>query len=210
MWGEEYKEVCLHHAKELRSLKKCAVMWNVEDSDVLDMRNFCPAFITRIAKTQFEVIDDYDDICFASLDLEGDDGLANLWGTYIKPPTDEFVDYCKEHRLFSSGAHSRHNDKYLHKVSPKRKAAHDKAAENMEKAARNVIKRVKSKNMRIIGIGDVVQIPLVPQDRAKLDLHHLTGVVVQVNEYYGTEAMVCSSQAKKGTKIGKQCRTDGA
>ena len=36
----------------------------------------------------------------------------------------------------------------------------------------------------IIGKGDVVQIPLVPQDRGKLDLHHLTGVVVNVNDYY--------------------------
>ena len=146
---EEYEEVCLHHVKELQSLKKCAVMWNVEDSDVSDMCNFCPAFITRTAKTQFEVMDDCDDTCF-----------ANLWGTYTKPPTDEFVDHCKEHRLFSSGAHSQDNDKYLHKVSPKRKAARDKAAENMEKAARNVIKHVKSKNIGIIGIGDVVEIPL--------------------------------------------------
>jgi hypothetical protein len=55
----------------------------------------------------------------------------------------------------------------------------------MGKAARNVIKHVKSKITGIIGKGDVVQIPLVLQDRGKLDLHHLTGVVVNVNDYYG-------------------------
>jgi hypothetical protein len=92
-------------------------------------------------------LDDYDDICFSTLDLKGD---KNLWGTYIKRPSDAFVDYCKEHRLFSSGAHSRFTDPFVHEVTPKRRAAQDSAADNMGKATRNVIKRVKSKNTGII------------------------------------------------------------
>ncbi len=53
------------------------IMWNVEESDVADQCNFCPAYLVKITNTEYEIMDSYDDICFATRPLDGDDGLVN-------------------------------------------------------------------------------------------------------------------------------------
>ena len=54
----------------------------------------------------------------------------------------------------------------------------------METSAKKVYNRVKSKSGNV-NVGDVVHIPLVQQDRAKISSGNLTGVVVNINDHFG-------------------------
>ena len=55
------------------------------------------------------------------------------------------------------------------------------------------MRRVKSKQA-LIAVSDVVHVPLVQQDRAKVDSHNLTAVVVNVNKHFD----VCQVVVKNG------------
>lgn len=46
------------------------------------------------------------------------------------------------------------------------------------------MRRIKIKQA-LIAVGDVVHIPLVQQDRAKVDIHSLTAIVVNINNHFG-------------------------
>jgi len=124
--------------KEMRLMWKCTVMWNVEGRDPSDIRSFVPAYLVKISKELYEVMDDYEDICFASLTMGGPDGVESLWGKDMKPPTFEFVEHCKDNNLFSDGAHSRKIEGVEHDVTPRRKASREQAAKHMETSAKKV------------------------------------------------------------------------
>ncbi len=51
----------------------------------------------------------------------------------------------------------------------------------MDCSSRNVMKKIKSKS-DIVEIGNVVCMPLVQQDRLKVDASNLTGVVVNIKK----------------------------
>ena len=72
--------------------EKHVVMWNLEDDDPSDVRNFIPGYLVKISNSVYEIVDDKDDICFATVAMEGEDGLKELWGTIVKFPLDEFVE----------------------------------------------------------------------------------------------------------------------
>jgi hypothetical protein len=175
-----------------------AVMWCYDPSDIDDVRNFAPGILRRISNDKYEVMDDKDDICFAELSLDnGDDGLPNLWGTYLKIPTTEFVQYCIENNVLDDGYNRATNSAdtaNLHEVTPRCKMARGVAADNMYKSANKVYNRVKSKSNGNVIVGDVVHIGIAPQDRGKVDPTNLTGVVVNINEFYG----VCQVAVKTG------------
>ena len=40
---------------------------NLEDDDATDVHNFIPAYLVKVANNIFEVMDDKDDVCFATL-----------------------------------------------------------------------------------------------------------------------------------------------
>ena len=169
----------------LRLREQRAVMWSLQDTDDhSDVRNFVPGYLKKVATNVFEVVDDKNDVCFATATVDDpEDGLINLWGTVLKLPTEEFVEHCKENSLFFDGSAAR-LDGLDHDVTPGRRATREKAALMMNQSARKVLKRVKSRTATL-SIGDVVQVPLVQQDRAKVDAQNLTGVVVRVNDTYG-------------------------
>jgi hypothetical protein len=178
----------------LRLREQRAVMWSLQDNDDhSDVRNFVPGYLKKVATNVFEVVDDKNDICFATATVDDpEDGLINLWGTVLKLPTEEFVEHCKENCLFFDGNAAR-LDGLDHDVTPGRRATREKAALMMNKSARKVLKRMKSRTATL-SIGDVVQVPLVQQDRAKVDAQNLTGVVVRVNDTYG----MCQVAVKTG------------
>ncbi len=43
------------------------IMWNVKESDVTYQCNFCPAYLVKVSNTEYEIMDDKDNICFATL-----------------------------------------------------------------------------------------------------------------------------------------------
>jgi hypothetical protein len=55
------------------------------------------------------------------------------------------------------------------------------------------MKRIKSRSV-FVEIGDVVQVPLVQQDRSKVDAGNLTRVVVNINNTFG----ICQVAVKTG------------
>jgi hypothetical protein len=202
-WEHQYSDIRVEQKGKVLTLdvvlaleirQYICVMWNYDATDINDIRNFCPGFLRRISNDKYEVMDDRDDICFSELSLDGDDGLCNLWGTYLKPPTKDFIDYCRGNRLFDGGYNrATHSEDIGHEVTPRRKSARDTAADNMNKAATKVYNRVKSKSGNV-KVGDVVHIGIVPQDRGKVDPTNLTGVVVNINDHYG----VCQVAVKSG------------
>ncbi len=51
------------------------IMWNIKESDVTDCRNFCLAYLVKVSNTEYGIMDDINDICFATLQMDGDDDL---------------------------------------------------------------------------------------------------------------------------------------
>ena len=152
-----------------------------------------PTILVKVTEHHvYEVMDDNDDICFASLQIEGKEGVKSLWGTYTKYPTVEILEHCKTNHLFSDGANNR-LDGIEHEVSPRHAATRRQAAKMMERSARKVMRRVKSKQA-LISLSDVVHVPLVQQDRAKVDAPNLTAIVININNHFG----VCQLAVKNG------------
>ena len=79
----EVKSTLLDFAGLMSIREKHVVMWNLEDEDPSDVRNLVPAYLVKISYSVFEIVDDKDDICFASVTMDGNDGLNELWGTVI-------------------------------------------------------------------------------------------------------------------------------
>ncbi len=63
-------------------------MWNVEGTDNLVVWSFVPANLVKISSDEFEVMDNYDDICFASLTLSNPDSVEIIWETDMRAPND--------------------------------------------------------------------------------------------------------------------------
>ena len=61
----------------------CVIMWNVKESNVTDWCNFCPAYLVKVSNTEFEIMDDNDNI-FVTLQMDGVNGLESIWGTFMK------------------------------------------------------------------------------------------------------------------------------
>ena len=178
----------------MRLNDKRVIMWYIgeDEMDLSDLRNYVPTILVRVYEHVYEVMDDNDDICFASLQIGGEEGLKNMWGSFIKYPNVEFLEHCKTNHLFCDGANNR-LDGIEHEVSPRRAATRRQAAKMMDRSARKVMRRVKSKQA-LIKLGDVVHVPLVQQDRAKVDAPNLTAVVVNINNHFG----VCQLAVKMG------------
>ena len=115
------------------------------------------------------------------LDLGGDDGLNNLWGMYVKYPSQKFVATLRE-RLENNYA-----DEDALDESPNRAVLRKKAHENMTKkalAVRGII--LKKSPELVVKTGDVVLVPLADEDRTKVDGGNLIGVVVSTNKLNST------------------------
>jgi hypothetical protein len=141
-------------------------MWHIGKEDVNsgDVRDYVPTLLVKVTEHVYDIMDDNDNICFALLQLEGEEGMKVLRGTYMKYPTDEFLKHCKTNHLFSDGTNNR-LDGTEHKVSPHRAATHRQAAKMMDQSARKVMRRVKCKQT-LIALGNVIHMPSVQQDRA--------------------------------------------
>jgi hypothetical protein len=155
------------------------------------VRNFVPAYLVKISNSVYEIIDNKDDICFASVSFDGDDGLIQLWGMVLKFSYDDFLEFCKDQCLFYDGGNKRING-INHEVTPNCTGLQLEVAKVMDKSARKVMKRIKSKS-EVVTLGDVVQVPLVKRDWAKIG--NLTGVVVNINSAFGVCQVAVKSDA---------------
>ncbi len=65
-----------------------------DDVDSSDVHNYVPTFLVSDTQHVYEVMDNNDDICFALLQLDGEEGMKALWGSYVKYPNNKFLKHC--------------------------------------------------------------------------------------------------------------------
>jgi hypothetical protein len=142
-----------------------------------------PAYITRISKHQYKVMD-ADDVGTIALEWDGNEGVRNLVEcTYIKFSTKNYVDYFRSIAPTASVSSALYlADK--HKVSPTWGSPHKQASDLLESKAKKM-KLAAIEKMGRLGkvfvVGEVVQVPMADVDKAKVDNSNLTGVIINVN-----------------------------
>ena len=67
------------------------------DDNATDGHNFIPAYLVKVANDISEVMDDRDDMCFATL---WKDSLTERWDNEVRLPCTNFVKHRKDNCLF--------------------------------------------------------------------------------------------------------------
>jgi len=144
----------------------------------------------KVRSEQYELLDlNEHDKVDEDLDWKGDDGLANSWPLYYKYPHKGFLDSYREELTLAL------IDMDAHDVSPHRNSLRKTAAENVQKKADSVRKKLLKKSPSLVfKLGDVVMVPLDDVDRTKVDGANLIGVVVTINKLNAT----CRVAVKQG------------
>jgi hypothetical protein len=116
----------------------------------------------------------------AQLDWDGDKGVENLMDIYIQHPLQNFIDYFQPH--LSTAALSSTMSQDQHKVSPHRVGLRKCAARKLESCAKSMKAVAMTKGVsKVFEVGEVVLVPLVDVDKAKVDAQNLTGVIVNID-----------------------------
>ena len=177
------------YLQRMRLKEKVPIAYCMNVKNITKIQSFVPAILVRVSKKQWELMDENDENVEEQLEWDGDNGIANMVGMYIKHPDKEFCDYYQSLLTAVHTATPAHeDDKEEHsdvcKVTPRRSALRKRAHEKMTKAAatmkKNVMKRVGED--KVCEVGEVVHVPLKDIDKAKVDTGNLTGVIVQVDK----------------------------
>jgi ribosomal protein S17 len=111
------------------------------------------------------------------LDWKGDHGLEPNWNMYYKYPSEEFVQSYRRDLELVEDTQDAVNE------SPRRHGLRKKAAENMANKGTSVKNKILEKSPElVINVGDVVLVPLVDEDRTKVDGGNLIGVVISTDK----------------------------
>ena len=165
------------------------------EKNIADVASFVPAFLVKIGKNLWEVMDEHDETMDKQIDWDGDDGLNNVWDLYIKHPDQTFCEYFK-----SINVEVGKKAKESVIVSPRRAELRRKASASLEKAANAVIKRTKKQvgDDPVCEIGEVVHVRLKDEDKAKVDSGNLTGVIVAIDKSRSQAQVAVKSGVLKG------------
>ena len=190
------------YLQRMRLKEKVPIAYCMNIKNITKVESFVPAILVRVTKKQWELMDENDENMEEQLEWDGDNGIANMVGMYIKHPDKEFCEYYQSllTAADTAAAAAHENDKEEHvdvcKATPRRSAMRKRAHETMTKAAetmkKNVMKRVGED--KVCEVGEVVHVPLKDIDKAKVDTGNLTGVIVQVDK--------SRSQARVAVKSG--------
>ena len=71
---------------------KVPIAFCIDESNITKMESFVPAILVRIGKTQWELMDENDDE-MEQMEWDGDNGIGNMVGMYIKHADKAFCDY---------------------------------------------------------------------------------------------------------------------
>ncbi len=104
--------------------------WCLDTKNVLDTQSFVPAILVKISKTTWELMDENDDE-MKQFVWDGDKGVNNLFGIYIKQPDDAFCEYYQTLVTTSSDGGSQNKESTFF-VSPYRDALCKRAGDHME------------------------------------------------------------------------------
>ena len=80
------------YLQRMKLKKKVPIAFCVDEKDISNVKSFVPSILVRVGKTMWELMDENDDH-MEQLEWDGDNGVANLLGTYIKHPDEMFRSY---------------------------------------------------------------------------------------------------------------------
>jgi hypothetical protein len=167
----------LQYLSNLKLRESVPIVWCVDTNQVCEVQSFVPAFLTRVTKHMWEVID-VDDLIIQNLDWKGDKGIENMMGIFILHPGKRFMDFFKLAEPLSTLTESNGIAESL-VVSPNQKALCKRAAENLVRSATKMKSNaIEKAGMAHFYVGNVVKIALADVDKAKTDSQNLTGVIV--------------------------------
>ena len=115
---------------------------------------------------------------------DGDKGVNNLFGINIKQPDGAFCEYYQTLVTTSSAGGSQNKESTFF-VLPYRDALRKRAGDHMEKFAESMKKSAqkRSGDEKICEVGEVVlDVALKNEDKAKVDLGNLSGVMVKADK----------------------------
>ena len=170
------------------------VAWCLDTKNVLDTQSFVPAILVKISTTTWELMDENDDE-MKQLVWDGDEGVKNLFGIYIKQPDGAFCEHYQTLVTTSSAGGSQNKESTFF-VSPTRDGLRKRAGDNMVMFAESMKKSAlkRTGDNKICEVGEVVHVALKNEDKAKVDSGNLTGVIVKVDK--------TRSQARVAVKSG--------
>ena len=171
--------------------EKVPIAYCTDTRNIHKQEAFIPAILVRVTKNKWELMNENDDQ-MEQMEWDGDNGIGNLVGTYIKHADKAFCAYFKS--LDNCEKQAAHDDS--NEVTPRRGALRKRAHEKLSKSALSMKKRVLDRvgEDKVCEVGEVVHVPLKDMDKAKVDTGNLTGVIVQVDK--------ARSQARVAVKSG--------
>ena len=81
-----------NYLQQMRIRQSIPVAWCIDTKNVLDTQSFVPAILVKISTTTWELMDENDDE-MEQLVWDGDEGVKNLFGIYIKQPDEAFLSF---------------------------------------------------------------------------------------------------------------------
>ena len=154
--------VNLEYLQKAKLREKVPIAYCTNVNDITNVASFVPAILVRVTQTKWELMDENDDE-MEQLEWDGDEGIANMVGMYIRHPDREFCEYFKSMTRVATD-----DDKM--EMTPKRKELRKRAHGKMVKASESMKKRALAKNgdNKVCEVGEVVLVPLNDMDRAKV------------------------------------------
>ena len=107
--------------------------WCLNSKNELDTQSFVPTILVKISKTTWELMDEKDDE-MEQLVWDGNEGVNNLFGIYIKQPNEAFCEHYQMLVTTSSAGGSQNKESTLF-LSSYRDALYKRAGDHMEKFA---------------------------------------------------------------------------
>lgn len=149
-----------------------------KEGSVMDTKSFVASLLVRTSNSTWELTNEYDDD-MVQLEWDGDEGLLNNFGIYVKHPDEAFCVYYDNMKLINSQIEVEE-----HFVSPGRAESRKRAAEKMQNKALTMIKTARKSNGNDMpfDVGTVVHVPLNDVDRTKVDSGNLLGIIVKVDK----------------------------
>ena len=141
-------------------------------------KSYDASLLVRTSNSTWELTNEFDDD-MVQLEWDGDEGLVNIFGIFIKHPDENFCKYYENMKVINSQI----TDEEF-SVSPRRAESRKRAAEKMQKSALTMIKTARKSygNDKPVDVGTVVHIPLKDVDRTKVDSGNLIGIIVKVDK----------------------------
>ena len=187
-----------NYIQRMKLKEKVPIAFCMNEKNITKIQSFVPAILVRVGKNCWDLMDENDDQMDDQLQWDGDNGIANMVGMYIKHPDKEFCDYFQSYfqSLTMSTPTKSNKSNDTDTVTPRRSALRKRAGEKLQKAALSMKKRVLERvgEDKACMVGEVVHVPLKDMDKAKVDTGNLTGVIVQVDKKH--------SQARVAVKTG--------